>query len=294
MSTNENKLVSSKEAEEENTSKTTNNQKEVKNSILISADEMENQSQPQLNTSTNQCKPNNSNNNNNNINNNKYQKKSKDKLHDYYQLHDVYVPNYSHPSLKYPNTYLDPNSLSLVAKQYLSQLNASNQSLSHLNPNLVQASTIRSSQDPVPSNNKKNSNRNSSCNPAYNKSNQYKSTHEFVTLEFSSPNINGMPPKYMSRERKPLAIVNPVTKQVLNASQINSTRSSSISTSLSSPIDLKFIQSNQAPGFQPQINKASYQSSPHIGRRDLNKTNNIQNLHKQTTDNSASTYKTSN
>ena len=299
MSTNENKLVSSLEAKSEagagaeNTIKSTNNQKEVRKSILNSSTQMENQSQPQLNTSgKNQGKPNHNSNNNNN-NNHKYHQQSKNKTQDFYQLHDVYVPNYSHPSLKYPSSYLDPNNLSLVAKQYLSQLNASNQSLSQLNPSLGQASTIVSSHDHLPSNNRKSSNRNSSCNPVYNKSNnQYKSTHEFVTLEFSTQHINGMPPKYMSRERKPLAIVNPVTKQVVNASQINSTRSSSISTSLSSPIDLKYIDSNnQASGFPPQLNKTSYQSSPRVGRRDSNKTNPTQ---KQSTDNSASAFKTSN
>lgn len=309
MSTNEAKVVSSSTLEAEiseiEANKTNKSNNQQTKSVLNSSTEMDSSpSGPQTNNnSANQGHSNKNNKNNKqqqHYHHNHNQQQSVNKSQDFYPLHDVYVPNYSHPGLKFPNTYLDPNNLTLMAKQYLSQLNASNQSLSQSKPNLMQqASTIRSSHDPLPTNNnnnnnKKQANRNSSCNP-FNKPNMYKSTHEFVTLEFSNPMMNGMPPKYVSRERKPLAIVNPVTKQVVNASQINSARSSSISTSQSSPIDLKYIdQAVQANGgVPPQANKPFYQNSPHVGRRDLNKTNSAQNFQKHTTDNSATTFKTS-
>jgi hypothetical protein len=154
----------------------------------------------------------------------------------------------SQNGFKYPNNYFDPNSLSYAAKQYLNQFNPAN-------PN----NSIKTQVQTNATFNLYNTNNN--------KTNFYKPVHEYVTIEFTNP----IPPKYVSRERKPLAIVNPETKQVLNASQF----SRSISASQSNPSDLKDILNKQPTKYQNQTNSINYslgyQSTPHIGRYESSK-----------------------
>lgn len=106
--------------------------------------------------------------------------------------------------------------------------------------------------------------RNASCNPY----NQTLPVHEYVTLEFSNP-IAVNTAKLVSRERKPIPIVDPETKQVMNASQLSLTKSSSQSNS----IDLNEI--NKEVKYQVKQSQIPKSISLHIGRRDLPKNNQI-------------------
>ena len=175
---------------------------------------------------------------------------------------EEFVPSQPFKAAKYSNNYSDSKNLSFVAKQYVTQFD----------PTSIQHSTYQ--QSLIQSNDSKKSpklqNRNQSCNP-YKK--LYNPVHEYVTIEFIRPQPNPviLPlTKYMSRERKPLAIVNPETKQVLNASHINSVRSQSISQSQS--LDLRDANKQIKAQEQFNLNNTAPKFSPHIGRREKNKT----------------------
>lgn len=139
-----------------------------------------------------------------------------------------------------PPLYHDP-----VASQYM-------------NRNLLESPTHITTKSP------KLQPRNLSLNPF----NTY-SVHEYVTLEFSNPLLVN-PAKLLSRERKPIPIVDPETKQVLNASQISLTQSLSQSNS----VDLQQeYQQHLAQQHNKQVRQAQAtpKSSPHVGRRDQTK-----------------------